>query len=96
MRAPKARTVLAVIAVIGYIMITIGFYVLLFNGSKVELPEGDLGKAIIGMLGQVVGTWTALITLAFTFSFSTSQSSSDKNELVKKALELGNKPEDKP
>ena len=41
------------------------------------------------MLGQVVGTWTALITLAFTFNFSTSQSSADKNDLVKKALEVG-------
>jgi len=83
----RARTVLAFVAVIGFIMVTAGFFVYLFYGGSVVLPEGDLGKQIIGMLGLIIGTWNAGILMVLTFHFGTSQSSADKNEIVKKALE---------
>lgn len=83
----KARTVLAFVAVIGFIMVTAGFFIYLFLGGSVKLPEGDLGKQIIGMLGLIIGTWNAGILMVLTFHFGTSQSSADKNEIVKKALE---------
>ena len=84
---PKARTVLAFVSVIGFIFVTAGFFYVLFAGEKVVLPDGDLGKQIIGMLGLVVGTWNAALLMIMTFFFGTSQSSADKNEIVKKALE---------
>ena len=83
----RARTVLAFVAVIGFIMVTAGFFIYLFYGGSVALPEGDLGKQIIGMLGLIIGTWNAGILMVLTFHFGTSQGSVDKNEMVKKALE---------
>ena len=82
----KARSVLAITAVVGYILLTIGFFVVLFAGSKVSLPAGDLGIQIIGMVGMVVGTWGTLIGLVFTFHFGTSQSSAEKNEIIKEQI----------
>ena len=83
----RARTALAFVAVIGFILVTTAFFLYLFFGGGVQLPQGDLGKQIIGMLGLIVGTWNAGILMVLTFHFGTSQSSDDKNEIVKKALE---------
>lgn len=87
MKTPTARTVLSFVFVIGYIIITGGFFFLLFAGERVVLPPGKLGESIIGMLGLVVGTWNSGLMLILTFNFGTSKSSADKNDIVKKALE---------
>lgn len=87
MTLPKARTVLAVISVIGYILITGGFFYALFGDVNVEIFSGETGKQLLGMFGMVVGTWGSIMGFVFTFHFGTSQSSSDKNDIVKKALE---------
>ena len=85
----KARTVLAFVAIIGYILITGGFFYLLSSG-RVAIPEGDLGKQLIGMFGLVIGNWGAIMLMVFTFNFGTSQGSVDKGvinkEIVEKAL----------
>jgi hypothetical protein len=86
MTIPRARTTLAFVSVIGYIIITVGFFVLLYSGDRVSLPDGELGKQIIGMLGLVVGNWGAIVLLVFTFHYGTSQSSADKNEIIKESL----------
>ena len=70
----------------GFIAVTGGFFYFLFKGGAI-LPEGDLGKQIIGMLGLIVGTWNAGILSVLTFFFGTSKSSADKNDIVKRALE---------
>lgn len=80
---PRARTVLAVVSVLGYILITGGFFAILFFGEKVELPEGDIGKQIVGMLGMVVGTWNAALMMMYTFHFGSSQGETDKTEMVR-------------
>ncbi len=82
-----ARTVLSFVFVVGYILITGGFFFLLFAGDKVGLPSGKLGESIIGMLGLVVGTWNSGLMLILTFNFGTSKSSADKNQVIEKALE---------
>lgn len=87
MSLPKARTVLAFVGIIGFISVTAGFFIILYGGDKVSLPDGDLGKQIIGMLGLIVGTWISIALNIVGFHFNTSQSSQDKNEIVKKALE---------
>ena len=80
---PKARTVLAVISIVSYILVTTGFFILLLFGGEMKLPEGDLGKQIIGMLGMIVGTWNSALLMVFAFHYGTSQGSTDKNEMVK-------------
>ena len=87
MNIPKARTVLAFVGIIGFIFVTGGFFLILFAGERVGIPEGDLGKQIIGMLGLVVGAWISIALNIVNFHFSTSQSSAEKNEIMKKALE---------
>ena len=82
----KARTVLAFVAIVGYILITLGFFVVLFFGQNVSLPEGELGKQIIGMFGLVVGNWGGLIMLVFMYNYGTTQGSSEKNEAINQAL----------
>ena len=82
----KARTVLAVIAIVGYILLTACFFGQLFFGSKVEVPEGDFGKQIVGMLGMIVGTWGSNMAIVFMFYFGTTQSSGEKNKTVELAL----------
>jgi len=82
----KARTVLAFISVVGYILITISFGVVLFLGDQVTLPDGDIGKQIIGMLGMIVGTWNAAILMVYTFHYGTTQGSSEHSETIKEVL----------
>ena len=86
MTLPKARTVLAFVGIIGFIAVTAGFFIILYGGDKVSLPDGDLGKQIIGMLGLIVGTWISIALNIVNYHFSTSQSSNEKNKLVEKAL----------
>ncbi len=86
MNKPKARTVLAFVAVVGYIILTAGFFGILFFGDKIEVPGGEIGNQVIGMLGMVVGTWGTLIGLVFTFFYGTSQGSVDKTELLKEKM----------
>ncbi len=86
MKNLKARTVLAFISVFGYILLTIGFFTVLFLGDRVQLPTGDIGKQIIGMLGMVVGTWGTLMGLVFTFHFGSSQGSDEKMKVIEKGL----------
>ena len=80
---PRARTVLAIVSVLGYILITGGFFAILFSGDRIDLPEGDVGKQIIGMLGMIVGTWNAALLMMYTFHFGSSQGSNEKNEAVR-------------
>jgi len=87
MNLPKARTVLAFVMIIGFIFVTGAFFAVLFFGKHAGIPEGDLGKQIIGMLGLVVGTWNAGTLMVLGYHFATSQSSAEKNLLVQKALE---------
>lgn len=81
-----ARKILSILAIIGYVFLTGGFFVLLFFGDQVKLPAGQLGNQIVGMLGMVVGTWTSCFTMIFTFNFGTSQGSQDKGDLIKEKL----------
>ena len=83
----KSRVVLAFVAIIGYILLTAGFFVVLFFGNRVSVPEGQLGLQIIGMLGMIVGTWGGLIAMVFQFNYGTSQGSVDKGETANKLLE---------
>ena len=87
---PKARVILAFVAISGYILLTAGFFVVLFLGNRVSLPEGQLGLQIIGMLGMIVGTWGGLIGMVFQFNYGTSQGSVDKgvaqSEMIQKGL----------
>ena len=80
----QARTVLAIISVVGYILITASFGVVLFFGDEIKLPDGDLGKQIVGMLGMIVGTWNAAILMVYTFHYGSSQGSKDKDALITK------------
>ena len=80
----KARTVLGFVSIIGYILITGGFFIILFFGEQVKMPSGDLGKQIIGMLGLVVGTWNAALLMVFTFHFGSSEGSKAKDDLMNK------------
>ena len=84
---PQARTVLAMVAVIGFILVTGGFFSILLFGDKITLPEGEIGKQIIGMLGLVVGTWNAAMLMVFTFNFGSSKGSQDKGDTQNKILE---------
>ena len=86
MNLPKARTVLAVVSVIGYIAITAAFFVVLFYGGKVGLPDGDLGKQIVGMLGLVVGTWNAEFLMIITYHYGSSEGSTAKSIIIEKKL----------
>ena len=88
---PRAKTILAVIIIIGYILITASFGIVLFFGDQIKLPDGEIGKQIVGMLGMIVGTWNAAVMIIVTYNYGSSQSSSDKNELVKKAIEKESK-----
>jgi hypothetical protein len=82
----KARAVLAFVMIVGFILVTGAFFAVLFFGDHIGLPEGDMGKQIIGMLGLVVGTWNAGTLMVLTFHFGTSQGSVDKNKLIDKEL----------
>jgi hypothetical protein len=84
MTIPKARTVLAFVFIIGYIVITGAFFGVLFFSERVGLPEGEVGKQIIGMLGLVVGTWNAGTMMILTFNYGTSQGSVDKGKHLEK------------
>ena len=84
MNLPKARTVLSVISIFGYISITVAFFLVLFYGEQLNLPAGDLGKQIIGMLGLVIGTWNAALLMVFTFHFGSSEGSNIKDDIIKK------------
>ena len=89
---PKARTILAVVSIVGYIFITGGFFYLLSSGN-VTIPEGNLGLQFIGMFGQVIGTWGAIMLMVFTFNFGTSQGSVDKGIAQREMVEkLPDKP----
>jgi len=85
MNLPRAKTTLAFVVVAGYIIITAGFFIIMYTPT-VSLPEGDLGKQIIGMLGLVVGTWNAGVMLILTYHFGSSQSSADKNKLIEEVI----------
>jgi len=93
MTKPRARTILAVVSVAGYILLTGAFFTVLFFGSRINLPDGELGKQIIGMLGMIVGTWNAVMLMVYTFNYGTSQGSQDKgdvqNEILKKIGNTG-------
>lgn len=86
MQKIKARSILAFVAVIGYILITAGFFVLLFAGDRINIPEGDVGKQLIGMFGLVIGNWGGWISLVFVFSYGTTQGSSEKTETINQVL----------
>ena len=88
----KARTVLAFVAIIGYILITGGFFYMLSSG-RVSIPEGDLGMQLIGMFGLVIGNWGAIMLMVFTFNFGTSQGSVDKGIAQKEMIEKLPKPQ---
>lgn len=90
MNKSVARRILGIIGVVGYILLTGGFFAIMFFGDKVNLPEGQLGTQIVGMFGMIVGTWTAFFTAIYMFSFGTSQGSKDANDVVKKVVEDGN------
>jgi hypothetical protein len=86
MTKPRARTILSIITVVGYILITGGFFAVLFLGDKIGVPEGNLSTQFMGMFGIVIGNWGALMLMVYTFNFGTSRGSQDKGETQNEIL----------
>lgn len=82
----NSQRVIAIVGVVGFIMVTGAFFAVIFIPQTINLPEGDLGKQIIGMLGMVTGTWNSLVLLIYNWNFSSSKGSSDKTVLLEKKL----------
>lgn len=76
----QARTVLGIIGVSGFILLTASFVFMIFFMKGASLPEGDLGKQIIGMFGMVVGIWNSAFSMIMSFHFGSSQGSKDKED----------------
>lgn len=84
----RAKTILAIISVGGYILITIAFVsILFFFGDQIKIPEGQVGLQIVGMVGMLVGTWNAAMMLVYTYFYGTSEGSSNKTDIMKQQLE---------
>ena len=84
---PQTRTILSIVTVVGYILITAGFFAAMFFGDTIKIPEGDFAKQFFGMFGIVIGNWGALMLMVFTFNFGTSRGSQDKGDVQNKILE---------
>ena len=81
---PQARTVLAVISVVGFILLTISFFFLMFYSDRLSIPENGIGNRLIGMFGMVVGIWNTAFATVINFNFGSSQGSKDKQEILSK------------
>ena len=89
---PQARTILSIVTVVGYILITGGFFAVLFFGDDIAVLKGDVGKQFLGMFGIVIGNWGAVMLMVFTFNFGTSRGSQEKGETQNQILkQLGGK-----
>lgn len=76
----QVQKIYAVTFLIGYLVLTIGLILLVFNIAKIDLEIPDWGIATIG---SIWGGMTSKVNTITDFFFGSSQGSKEKNELMK-------------